>query len=153
VPKGADKSDPASYIAMAKLGFQVAARYGRNSNVDRSLIKAVTWGDRPDVRAGLGSLEYIECGNEPDKDWSGPQAQQTPEEYAAQLSAFYDGHMGTLGAGIGVKQADPSMKVVMAGIASPDPTWVSRMVDWCKKNRVKDGNYTLCFDVINYHEY
>lgn len=153
IPKGADKLDPASYIAMAKLGFQTAARYGRNSDIDLSLIKAVTWGDRPDVKVGLGSLEYIECGNEPDKDWRGPQAQQTPEEYAAQLSAFYDGHMGSLGPGVGVKQADPSMKVVMAGIAFPDPNWVSRMVEWCKKNRVKDGHYSLCFDVINYHEY
>lgn len=153
VPKGADKLDPASYIAMAKLGFQTAARYGSNKNIDRSLLKAVTWGDRPDIKIGLGSLEYIECSNEPDKDWKGPEAQQTPEEYAAQLSAFYDGHMGTLGKDVGVKQADPSMKVVMAGIAFPDPDWVNRMIEWCKKNRVKDGRYTLCFDVINYHEY
>ncbi|WP_143072965.1 hypothetical protein [Parapedobacter indicus] len=153
VPKGADKRDPASYVDFAKLGFQVAARYGKNANINPTLVKAVTWGDVPDVKIGLGTLEYIECGNEPNKDWSGPNAQQTPEEYAAQLSAFYDGHMGTLGEGVGVKSADPSMKVVMAGIASPDLKWVDRMITWCKENRAKDGSYTLCFDVINYHQY
>ena len=153
IPKGADKTDPASYIDMAKLGFQVAARYGANRDIEPSLVKAVTWGDVPDVKIGLNLLNYIECSNEPDKDWRGPEAQQTPEEYAAQLSAFYDGHMGTLGAGVGVKTADPSMKVVMAGIAFPDPDWVDRMIAWCQKNRVKDGSYTLCFDVINYHDY
>lgn len=153
VPKGANKLDPASYADFARLGFQVAARYGKNKDVNPSLIKAVTWGDRPDIKIGLGTLEYVECSNEPDKNWAGPNGQQTPEEYAAQLSAFYDGHMGTLGEGVGVKSADPSMKVVMAGIASPDVEWVNRMIAWCKENRIKDGNYTLCFDVINYHEY
>ncbi|GGG98239.1 hypothetical protein GCM10007415_37260 [Parapedobacter pyrenivorans] len=153
VPKGADKSNPRSYIDMGKLGFQMAARYGNNPSIDPKLIKAVTWGDARDTKIGLGTLKYIECSNEPDKDWRGPEAQQTPEEYAAQLSAFYDGHMGTLGEGVGVKTADPSMNVVMAGIAFPDPKWVEKMIEWCKKNRVKDGQYTLCFDVINYHEY
>ncbi|WP_257668235.1 hypothetical protein [Parapedobacter tibetensis] len=153
IPKGANKSDPASYTAMAKLGFQVAARYGKNTDIPRNLVKAVTWGDREDIKIGLGTLEYIECSNEPDKDWRGPNAQQSPEEYAAQLSAFYDGHMGTLGEGVGVKNADPDMKVVMAGIAFPNPEWVDKMIAWCKKNRVKDGDYSLCFDVINYHEY
>lgn len=153
VPKGADRREPASYVDFAKLGFQVAARYGKNADLNPNLVKAVTWGDVPDVKIGLGTLEYIECSNEPDKNWAGPDAQQTPEEYAAQLSAFYDGHMGTLGEGVGVKNADPSMNVVMAGIASPDPDWVNRMIVWCKENRVKDGSYTLCFDVINYHEY
>lgn len=153
VPEGADKRNPQSYVDMAKLGFQLAARYGSNSSIDPNLIKAVTWGDVPDKKIGLGTLKYIECSNEPDKNWRGPEAQQTPEEYAAQLSAFYDGHMGTLGAGVGVKTADPSMKVVMAGIAFPEPKWVDRMIEWCKQNRVKDGHYTLCFDVINYHEY
>ncbi|MNX62955.1 hypothetical protein D3C86_939400 [compost metagenome] len=61
--------------------------------------------------------------------------------------------MGTLGKDVGVKTADPNMKVVMAGLADPDPNFVKRMIEWCKKNRVKNGNYTLCFDVINYHHY
>lgn len=149
---GSDKSSPSSYIAMARVGFQLAARYGSNSNVDRSLIKAPGY-EQNNFKVGLNLLKYIECSNEPDKDWRGPNAQQSPEQYAAQLSAFYDGHMGTLGADVGVKTADPYMKVVMAGLADPNPEFVKRMINWCKINRVKNGTYTLCFDVINYHQY
>lgn len=152
VPNGSSKDLPASYIAMARAGFQIAARYGENKTVDRSLVKVANY-EQNAPKVGLGILKYIECSNEPDKNWRGPNAQQTPEQYAAQLSAFYDGHMGTLGAGVGVKTADPDMKVVMAGIADPNPDFVKRMIDWCKVNRVKDGKYTLCFDVINYHHY
>ncbi|ETZ22610.1 beta-galactosidase [Pedobacter sp. V48] len=151
VSKGSDKSEPSSYISMAKAGFQIAARYGKNKNIDNVLIKHPAYENNPKI--GLGVLSYIECSNEPDKNWRGAEAQQTPEQYAAQLSAFYDGHMGTLGKDVGVKTADPYMKVVMAGIAFPEPEFVKRIIDWCKSNRIKDGKYTLCFDVINYHQY
>lgn len=152
VPNGSDKNLPVSYIAMAKAGFQIAARYGENKSVDRNLVRVANY-EQNAPKVGLGVLKYVECSNEPDKDWRGPNAQQTPEQYAAQLSAFYDGHMGTLGPNVGVKTADPAMKVVMAGIADPNPDFVKRMVEWCKVNRVKDGKYSLCFDVINYHHY
>lgn len=152
VPNGSSKSLPASYIAMAKAGFQIAARYGVNKSIDINLVKVASY-EQNAPKIGLGILKYLECSNEPDKNWRGPNAQQTPEQYAAQLSAFYDGHMGTLGSGVGVKSADPNMKVVMAGIADPNPDFVKRMIEWCKTNRVKDGKYTLCFDVINYHHY
>ncbi|WP_316814887.1 beta-galactosidase [Pedobacter nyackensis] len=149
---GADKSSPASYIQMAKVAFQFAARYGSNTNIDKSLIKAPSY-EQGSYKIGLNTLKYLECSNEPDKNWRGPNAQQTPEQYAAQLSAFYDGHMGTLGANVGAKTADPNIKVVMAGLADPDPEFVRKMINWCKINRVKNGKYTLCFDVINYHQY
>ncbi|SMD12938.1 beta-galactosidase [Pedobacter nyackensis] len=152
VPNGSNKNLPASYIAMAKVGFQIAARYGENKSIDRNLVKVAPY-EQNAPKVGLGILKYLECSNEPDKDWRGPNAQQTPEQYAAHLSAFYDGHMGTLGADVGVKTADPTMKVVMAGIADPNPAFVKRMIEWCKINRVKDGKYSLCFDVINYHHY
>ncbi|WP_316836946.1 beta-galactosidase [Pedobacter nutrimenti] len=151
VPQGSDKAMPVSYVSMAKAGYQLAARYGANSDIDPNLIKHPSYESSPKI--GLNVLDYIECSNEPDKNWKGPQAQQSPEQYAAQLSAFYDGHMGTLGKDAGVKTADPKMKVVMAGIADPNPEFVKRIIDWCRINRIKDGKYTLCFDVINYHQY
>jgi hypothetical protein len=71
------------------------------------------------------------------------------------MSAFFDGNMGKLGPNAGVKAADPSMQVVMGGLASADINYVQRMIDWCKKYRgyKKDGSVNLCFDVINYHLY
>jgi endoglucanase len=100
-------------------------------------------------------VKYIECDNERDKWWKGRKAYQTGREYAANLSAFYDGHKNTMGAGVGVKNADPSMQVVMGGLAAATPDYVRGMIDWCKQYRgyKADGSVNLCWDVINYHLY
>ena len=151
LPYGWDKSSPSSYKQMAKLGFQLAARYGSNTGVNPSLLSVEaqpSWAPNQKL-IGLDLITYIECNNEPDKDWKGPKAQQSPEEYAANLSAFYDGHLGTLGAGVGVKNADPNMKVVMAGTAGTKSWFLKRMIQWCHTYRAD----SLCFDVINFHDY
>jgi hypothetical protein len=159
-PYGSDRSKPASYMIQARTAFQFAARYGSNTNINPALVKV---DNRPrwnndvvnTVKIGLGLIKYIECGNEPDRWWKGDKATQSPEEYAANMSAFYDGHKGTLGNNAGVKTADPDMMVVMGGLATADVKYVQRMIDWCKTNRgyKPDGSINLCFDVINYHLY
>ncbi len=160
VKYGKDFSDPNSYLEQAKVAFQYAARYGSNPNVDRSLLSVNTtprWsGDVVNtVKVGLNSVKYIECENERDKWWRGRKAYQTAFEYAANLSAFYDGNKNTMGAGVGVKNADPNMKVVMAGTALATTDYVKGMVDWCRRHRGynADGSVNLCWDVINYHLY
>ena len=40
----------------------------------------------------------------------------TPTQIAAMASAGYDGHEHRLGAGVGVKRADPSFEVVLAAV-------------------------------------
>ncbi|TKC06170.1 beta-galactosidase [Pedobacter frigoris] len=159
-PYGLDRANPASYIAQAKAAFQLAARYGSNKNVDPKLVSVITairWtGDTPNaIKIGLGLIKYIECDNERDKWWKGPKAEQSAEEYAANMSAFYDGNKGKLGKNVGVKSADPNMMVVMGGLSRPDPNFVIKMIAWCKKNRgtKADGSVDLCFDIINYHFY
>jgi hypothetical protein len=157
---GASKSDPASYLKQAKAAFQFAARYGSNIAIDKNLVTvniSPRWtGDGVNqVKIGLSLVKYIECNNEEDKWWEEIETQQTPEEYAANMSAFYDGNMGKLGNNVGVKTADPNMLVVIGGLASNDPSWITRMIAWCKTNRgyKTDGSVNLCFDVINYHYY
>jgi len=159
---GKDYTNPKSYIEQAKVAFQYAARYGSNANVERSLLSVNSkprWtNDRINtVKVGMDLIKYIECDNERDKWWKGRKAYQTGREYAANLSAFYDGHKNTLGAGVGVKNADPNMQVVMGGIASAyaGTDYVQGMVDWCKEFRgyKADGKVDLCWDVINYHLY
>jgi hypothetical protein len=157
-PYGSNLTDPASYIAQAKAAFQYAARYGANTNVNRSLLSVFTtpqYNGAPvnTIQVGLGLIKYIECNNEEDRWWNGVQTQQTPEQYAANLSAFYDGNMGKLGNNVGVKTADPTMMVVIGGLSTDDPNYVSRIVAWCKTNRgtKADGSINLCFDIINYH--
>ncbi|AMR34597.1 hypothetical protein A0256_17000 [Mucilaginibacter sp. PAMC 26640] len=160
VPYGSDLSLPSSYVIQARTAFQFAARYGYNKAIDPALVKVDTrprWAnDKPnEVKIGLGLIKYMECGNENDRWWKGDKATQSPEQYAANLSAFYDGHKGTLGKNAGVKTADASIQVVMSGLATADTSYVSRMIQWCKKNRglKPDGSIDLCFDVINYHLY
>jgi hypothetical protein len=160
LPFGANKSDPASYVKQARAAFQFAARYGYSTNVDQSLVKVNTaprWNADPvnTVKIGMGLIKYIECGNEADRWWGKLTTRSTPEEYAANLSAFYDGNKGKLGNNAGVKNADPGMLVVMGGLASNDVTWITRIIDWCKTNRgyKADGSVDVCFDVINYHFY
>lgn len=160
VPYGQSLNDPASYTDQARMAFQLAARYGYNKNIDRSLVKVDESkrypGDIPNAPIiGMGVLKYIECGNERDKWWGGDETRQTSEQYAANLSAFYDGNMGKLGPGVGVKTADPGMQVVMGGLATADYKLVQKIIDWCKTNRgyKKDGSINLCFDVLNFHLY
>ncbi|WP_158795377.1 hypothetical protein [Pedobacter sp. L105] len=157
---GLSRSDPNSYIDQAIAAFQFAARYGNNKKIDTALIKvdeSERWnGDVPNnIKIGLGYVHYLECDNERDKTWKGPKGHQSPEEYAANLSAFYDGNKGKMGKNVGVKNADPTMKVVMAGLAFPNPDYVVKMINWCKKHRGyrPDGSVNLCFDIINYHYY
>ncbi len=157
---GKDLNDPKSYIEQAKVAFQYAARYGSNKSVNPSLLSVSTtlrWtNDQPNqVKIGLDLIRYFECENERDKWWKGRQAYQTGREYAANLSAFYDGHKNTMGPGVGVKNADPNMVVVMQGMASPNLDYVKGMIDWCKQYRgyKPDGKVNLCWDVINYHYY
>jgi hypothetical protein len=146
--------DPLSYKDFARFCYQVAARYGKTI-VDPSKLTINTaprWtNDPPNVKkSGLGLLEYFEVWNEPDKWWKGPNAQMSPAEYAALLSACYDGHEGRLGAGYGVKTADPTMKIVMAGLANLDMAYVEGMVTWFQQNRTDKA---FCAEVLNFHHY
>ena len=159
-PYGLDRQEPKSYILQAKAAFQLAARYGANSKIDSSLVSVDTtirWHEdkRNSVKIGLNLIKYIECDNERDKWWKGAKAQQSAEEYAANMSAFYDGHKGTLGKGVGVKTADPTMVVIMGGLGTADPKFVEKMIAWCKQYRgtKPNGKVDLCFDIINYHLY
>ncbi|AUD00892.1 carbohydrate-binding protein [Spirosoma pollinicola] len=156
---GKDFANPLSYIEQAKVGFQYAARYGRNTAVNPALLsvnQTPRWtNDRVNtIKIGLGLIKYIECDNERDKWWKGRKGYQTAREYAANLSAFYDGHKNTMGPGVGVRNADPTMKVVIAGLVS-GPEYVRAMIDWCREFRgyKPDGTVNLCWDIINFHIY
>jgi hypothetical protein len=149
---GKDPADPMSYLEQAKVAFQYAARYGHNKGIDNKLItlKSDNIG-----RTGLGLIKYIECDNERDKWWKGRKAYQTGREYAANLSAFYDGNKNKMGNAAGVKNADPTMKVVMGGLAGTTTDYLRGMIDWCKEYRGyrADGTVDCPWDIVNYHFY
>ena len=69
---------------------------------------------------GTGALQWIEVFNEVNNlNWGvSRNTFFSPYEYAAMLSAAYDGHAGALGPGYGARTADPNIKVAMSGLQS-----------------------------------
>jgi len=110
---------------------------------------------RPHNEAGMGMdyIDWIELGNEPNGE---SQDGFTPYQLAALTSAAYDGHENTLkdilgdSDHFGIKNADPTMKVAMAGLAGVGSRYIASMVYWMKANR-NDGQVAM--DAFNVHDY
>jgi hypothetical protein len=155
VPAGASETDPASYVAHASMLYQYAARYGRAA-VPAANLKLASG---QTVASGLGYLPYYENGNEPDANWVKPAGALlfSPEATAAMTSADYDGNQGSLGKGFGIKAADPSAKLVLAGLAGSGPSdWVTNVTTYLDGMRAwsaahRGGSFPA--DVLNVHDY
>ena len=164
-------ADPNSYDDVAQWGFQQAARFGANTNIDDSLLLIDTtkyeWWHRDNLKLkGLNYCKYYEIGNEWDHWWVGGEglpleaggnrtAYMTALEYAACISAAADGHKNTMGTGRGIKNADANAKVVMVGTANTKDDYVNLMLLWFEQNRGKLDNDQLDIpiDVVNFHFY
>lgn len=138
--------NPLSYTHMARIFYIVAARYGANPNADVSMIN---WGPGEVERVGMNVIQGIEVGNEYDAGWNSEEGYMNPYEMAAFMSACYDGHKGEMGAGFGVKNADPSILLSLPGLANQGD-YVFEMVKWWDTYRGR-GDYPM--DIINYHDY
>ncbi len=166
-----DPLSPASYIAHGAYLYHYAARYGQNNfstNRFNSIIKPVTHPQETPL-TGLGRIKYMESWNEQDKTWwqaEYPATYFSPEVYSAMLSADFDGHNQTLGlvqdpddanqmiSTIGIKNADPTMKVVVGGLATANLDYFRDMVTWSKTNRPANAAHgQIPFDVLNIHHY
>jgi hypothetical protein len=164
-PDGSNSAVPASYLGHAQSLFQHAARYGSNKNIDPDLVRVAAGTDK---QIGLGYLRSYENYNEPyNGGFNGAQ-------YAAMLSASYDGHMGTMGPDAGIKTADPDAKVVFGGsyvgwfgqVSNGRLTFdfLADMMTWFDNNRTLEqwkaahggseaGYVKYPFDVISVHSY
>jgi hypothetical protein len=142
---GRDPLLPASYIEHADHLFQYTARYGSTPVTD-SVLKLRS--DQPRF-SGLNKVHYYEDWNEQNKWWEGRDAYFTPYEYAAMGSADADGHGGTMGSTVGIKNADPSALFVMGGMARADLDYIKAMKLWCDYYRSGD----FPWDAINVHFY
>jgi hypothetical protein len=147
---GSDPTKPASYVAHADKMFQSAARYGNNI-VSDSLLKLA-----PDQQklSGLNLINYFEDYNEPDQTFNagGRKGYFSPYELAAMMSADYDGHEGTMGQTVGIKNADPNAKLVMPGLMDPynGLDYIKLMNNWFYYNRT---DHQFAADVVNFHYY
>jgi len=150
------RENAASYSLFCQAAFQYVARYGSNTALNPNLVKVA---GNQTKKIGLGYVKSIECNNEMDASWHGRKRYMTPREYAFYLSAFYDGHMNTMGPGIGVKNADPNMLVVAGGIASNRPEYFQGVIEAWKEIRGYKMNakgelvVNMACDIWNYHAY
>ncbi len=138
--------DPHSYRIHSKFMFQYAARYGKQKHAAKDLHVAT--GQSP--KSGLNLIQGIENWNEPDKWWRGDKGYFNAWEFAAMLSADYDGHAGRLGNGYGLKNADPSLEFVMGGICSLNLQYIEAIRIWSIFNRPEKD---FPADAINFHHY
>lgn len=127
-----DKPDLKAHAAHL---FQFVARYGSKKVADSALSLAP---GQPRV-SGLGTLRYLENWNEPDKTWEGRGGWFTPFELAAMCAADEDA----------VHMADPSMPLVLGGLAGLSLDYLTAMQHWAEFNR--GGRFPA--GVINLHHY
>lgn len=142
---GRDPLAPASYVEHADHLFQYAARYA-SRRIDSSLLRLSSTEPR---LSGLNTLRYYENWNEQDRWWEGRDAYFTPFEYAAMSSADWDGHLGTMGPTVGIRQADPQARFVMGGTAGMEVDYLKAIKYWCDGNRGGDFPWA----VLNFHHY
>jgi len=129
---------PESYLAHADYMFHYAARYG-NSLLDPAILEArVAEGQR---LSKLQRVQFMEDRNEPDLEnfCEGTDTHTfSPKQYAAFSSANYDGHgsnmmyeKGAIKYPVGIKNADPSMQVVLGGLSDFDYTYLGELrTEW-----------------------
>ena len=151
-----DRFNPHTYFMYADGMFSLAARFGSNDSQELLEIANQRSKDNTQV-VGLNYIKWVELGNEPDAGWFSPHEYYSAYQYAALLSAGYDGHCGTMvssvldnGYHFGIKNADPNMGVAMAGIAAASCNCVNAMSYWMMANRA-DGQ--VAFDAFNVHHY
>lgn len=145
---------PSDYIDLAKYVWQYVARYG-SKVYEEDLLKInqnPRWNGDPvnQKKSGLNLLKYVEFENEPDRPWNDPLHKYTPEQMAALMSALWDGHEGRMGQYVGVKSADPNIKLVLPGLAEINIMYLAKMKIWFELNRT---DKKFCADVINVHHY
>ncbi len=151
-----DRFNPYTYFMYADSMFAFAARYGSNNSAALAEIAVKRTSDKTQV-VGLNYIRWLELGNEPDGSWNGVHNYYSAYQYAALLSAGYDGHCGTIQSSalsgvnhFGAKTADPNIGVAMAGIAAADCNYVNSINYWMRANRL-DGK--VAYDAFNGHHY
>ncbi|MBQ4510900.1 MAG: hypothetical protein II984_09260 [Clostridia bacterium] len=147
--EGIDSRLPEAYAMYGELLYQIGVRYGNNAMNTADMVRLSN--SRAPKKTNLDLIKWIEAGNEPNGEGNDGF---NPYEMAALTSTSYDGHCGTVlspsGHLTGVKNADPNLKMAMAGLAGVGTRYVKAMVHWMKYNR-PDG--TIAMDAFNVHTY
>lgn len=139
--EGNNSESVSSFSLISGYSFRFAERFG-NIRVQNSMLRTQ---EENTPEYSLGIVNYLEAYNKPDpaKDY------RTPYEIAAMASAVYDGHNGIMGKAFGVRQADPSMKVVLPGLNDLTPSYPKAIKFW--SDYFRKGSFPA--DVISFHHF
>ena len=144
---GKDKNAADAYVMYGELLYQVGVRYGNNPL--NTLDNVLATGKANKVNQNY--VKWVEAGNEPNGEGNDGF---TPYQLAALTSTAYDGHCNTVvsdsGSGVGVKNADPNIKMAMAGLAGVGTRYIQAMTFWQEFNRA-DGK--IAMEAFNVHTY
>ncbi|MFZ1529951.1 MAG: T9SS type A sorting domain-containing protein [Ferruginibacter sp.] len=157
---------PSTWANYADWLSSAAGRYGNNQSMTAAQKAWLDTHSEPSDAGiyALNRLSYIEAWNEQNKNWRGlvgianqyDYTRFAPYQYAAMLSAAYDGHNGTVTAPgspsiqLGIKKFDANLKLAAGGVADIHKKYIDSVLDWCTVNRVGyPQQYPL--DVINLH--
>lgn len=138
--------DPRAYRVHSQFVWQYAARYGARNQVPSMLNLAEGQAEL----SGLNLISGLETWNEPDKWWRGREGYFHPFEYAALLSADYDGHGRSMGQFMGLKQADQNLEFIMGGLAGLDTNYIEAIRLWSFYQRPQKD---FPADALNFHHY
>lgn len=138
---------PKDFKDESELYFQYAGRYGKTPSTLLEQNRKLASHEK--VVSGLGVMTSIEGYSNPDKSKNAvcPECSFfTPLEYASYLSAIYDGEQKSLGNNYGIKNSDPSTKVIFGSLSVPSIDYPLMVSLWSKENR----SSSLPFDVLGF---
>lgn len=138
----AEPGDWLHYISHGRMFYQFAYKWGNNKSLDGSKYR--WFNDAAIPGYALNWYSHIELGNEDD-------AYEPPAVTAAKLVMAVNGNSKYLGDTLGIRNADPGMKIVYAGQTFPD-TFRIRTAMFLAYAMMKDTSARL-FDVFSYHNY
>ena len=142
-----DSTNPESYDRLARMAWNIGAAFGANTYSKDSMQIDLPYNDT----SGLNTMKYLENGNENNGGWLNRTTYLSPQAAIAYQSAYYDGNDGLMGNRMGVKRADPDVKVVMFGDASNIRfDYMKAMKYWSYYER---PDHKIPFDVYNFHDY
>ncbi len=139
---------PKDFKDEAELYFQYAGRYGKDPTPLLEQHRKIASDQK--AQNGLGMLSAIEAYPYPDRAKNSVCPECSffhPLEYAAYLSALYDGDQKTLGPNFGVKSSSPSTPLIFGSMTIPTLDYPLMVSLWSKEYRSNQG---LPFDVLAY---
>lgn len=137
-----EPGDWAHYKSHGRLFYQIAYKFGNNQTLNGSKYRWYNDGTISGYHQNWHP--YIELGNEDD-------TYETPSVSAAKLVMAVNGANSALGDTLGIRNADPGMKIIYAGQTYPD-TFRIRTVMFMAYVMTNDTT-TKLFDVFSYHDY